>query len=395
MPYSRGVAAWRGVQPGFLRDLNERAVYRVVRDRAPITGAGIARATTLSKPTVSAVLRGLVDAGLVVVSEQRPVAGPRTWDEPVSAAALAVGVEVQRSSVRAVLTDLGGAELGRAVVDGDHRRADEVFAGIEAAVRALLPARRRSLLRSVVVGAPGVIDPQSGLLSNSGVVPALDGTRPAEHLTGRLRAPVSVLNDVDLAALGEQSVGFGQGLRHFAVVHIGEGMGAALVLDGQLFRGAHGGAGEIDDIPFRRLIASEPSVSPALDGLVGLAEREAVRFPGSVLVPPYTPDALFGAVAQGDGLAGAVLDRLAEWASWFVAALTAVIDPEAIVLAGPIGARPELAECLVGHLGPRRQAAPQIVVSTLGDGSVLAGAVAVASAEALARRLDDLGDRSA
>lgn len=389
------MAARRGVQPGFLRNLNERAVYLVVRESSPITGAAIARATTLSKPTVSTVLRGLVASGLVVESGQRPAAGPGTWYEPVSAAALAVGVEVQRTAVRAALTDLTGVELDRVVVDGAHRDADEVYASIEAAVAALVPTRRRRLLRSVVVGAPGIIDPQTGVLSNSGVVPALDGSCPADQLAARLGTPVGVVNDVDLAALGEQAIGCGRGVRHFAVVHIGEGMGAALVLDGNLYRGAHGGAGEIDDIPFRRLVASDPPISPALDGLVGLAERHAARFPDSVLHPPYTPAALFHAVAVGDPLAELVLDQLAEWASWFVAAVTAVIDPESIVLAGSIGARPELAERLVDSLHVRRPVAPQIVVSTLGDGSVLAGAIAVASAEALARRLDDLGARSA
>ncbi|MFM7687755.1 MAG: MarR family transcriptional regulator, partial [Actinomycetota bacterium] len=74
----RHMGVWQGAQPGFLRNLNERAVYRVVRENPTITGAGIARRTNLSKPTVSTVLRGLADAGLVAQSA-KPFAGPGVY----------------------------------------------------------------------------------------------------------------------------------------------------------------------------------------------------------------------------------------------------------------------------------------------------------------------------
>lgn len=387
------MGVWQGAQPGFLRNLNERAVYRVVRENPTITGAGIARRTNLSKPTVSTVLRGLADAGLVAQSA-KPFAGPGVYFEAVAAAALAVGVEVQRNAVRAVLTDLDGAELGRETVVGAHDTAESVFRGIAGAVDTLVGARRQ-LLRSVVVGTPGIIDPATGVLRNSGVVPALDGSSPAAELAALIGAEVTVVNDVDLAALGEQAVGGGRGVRHFAVVHIGEGLGAALVLNGQLYEGAHGGAGEIDDVPFRRLMRSTPSVSPALDGLVGLAEHHAPGFPDSLLRPPYTPDAVRGAAAQGDALALVVLGQLAEWTSWFVEALAAIVDPEVVVLAGPIGATEQLAAAVRTRLAEHAPNRPDIAVSSLGDESVLAGAIAVASERALSRRLDDLQSRSA
>jgi predicted NBD/HSP70 family sugar kinase len=161
------------------------------------------------------------------------------------------------------------------------------------------------------------------------------------------------------------------------------------VLNGQLYEGAHGGAGEIDDVPFRRLVRSATPVSPALDGLVGLAAALAPQHAGSTLAPPYTPDAVFDAFDRADPLAVAVVDRLAEWAAWFAAALTAVVDPEAIVLAGSIGAREPLARRVAEHLDRFAPTAPRLVVSALGDGSVLAGAVALASAQALVRRLDE------
>lgn len=386
------MAERHGVQPAFVRAVNERAVYRALREHSPATGAEIARLTRLSKPTVSAVLRSLAAAGLVAESDAPTPGGPGVFFEAVGAAGLAVGVEIRRRSVCAALTDLHGHELDRVVVDGRHASADEVFDHVEDAVRRLVAASSRPLLHSVVVGTPGVIHPRTGVLTNSGVVPALDGTVPGTLLAERLGTSVTVVNDVDLAALGEQAVGCGQGVRHFAVVHIGEGLGAALVLDGRLYEGAHGGAGEIDDIPFRRIVPSVPAVSPALDGLTALVASLAASHSRSGLSTTSTPADVFAAADGGDPLAATVIERLAEWASWFIAALSAVIDPEMIVLAGPIGAQPRLAAAVLRHLDaamPAGPAAPMIVVSSLGEGSVLAGAIAVASRNALEQRLGE------
>jgi len=383
--------------------MNERVVYRAVRELRPITRAEVARRTQLSKPTVSLALRSLQGAGLVVESELQTNHNGQSVGsgrlgvlyEPVAQAALAIGAELDVDVVRAALTDLDGNELDRCEVAHAAASPADVFGALATAVSTLVSARRRRRLRSIVVGSPGIIDRTTGVLSQSGALAVLDGSHPSSTLEAMLRVPVMVINDVDLAARGEQARGHGRSRTDFAVVSIGAGMGAALVLDGQVYQGARGGAGEIDDIPFRRLMRSPVPVSPALDGLVGLATVMAPRFRKTSLQAPYTADAVFAAFDSGDRLAIAVIDRLAEWTSWFSAAIVAVVDPELIVLAGPIGAREPLADRVRSHLAQMLPVAPEVAVSELGAGSVIAGAIAVASDHALQAALDERGGRSA
>ena len=386
---STSVVRALGAQPAHLRDINERVVYGTVRSRRPITRAEVARHTQLSKPTVSLALARLQEVGLVAeADDQRPRAGQHgrragVFYEPVSRAALAVGAELDADAVRAVLTDLDGNELDRTTVDFQADDADDVFAAVARAVASLAPRRHRRSVRAVVIGTPGIIDPTTGVLSHSGFLPALDGSQPATALTDRLGVPVTVVNDVDLAAVGEQTRGHGRGCDDFAVISIGTGMGAALVLNGQLYRGARGGAGELDDVPFRRVVRSTPPVSPALDGVSGLAKALARTHRSSELTPPYTAANVFAAHGRGDRLAVAVVERLGEWTSWFAASLAAIVDPELIVLTGSIGAHDSLADLVRNHLDEMLPSPPTIAVSSLGAESVLAGAVATASEQAL------------
>jgi predicted NBD/HSP70 family sugar kinase len=369
--------------------MNERVVFRTVRALRPVTRAEVARQTQLSKPTVSLALRSLEIAGLVMEAGHQPSGRWGVLYEPVADAALAIGAELDADAVRAVLTDLDGNELSRCSVGYAATSAQNVFAAVIAAVAELVTGRRRQLLRTVVVGAPGIIDRTSGVLTQSGVLPVLDGSVPAAILSSALGVPVSIVNDVDLAAIGEQVRGRGRGRSDFAVISIGAGMGAAMVLNGQLYLGSRGGAGEIDDIPFRHAVRSRPPVSPAIDGMTGLAAALAPRFRSTGLRPPYGVDAVFDALDHGDRLAVAVVDRLGEWTSWFAASLAAVVDPELIVLAGPIGAREPLAHRVRLGLADLLPVVPLVEVSELGAGSVLAGAAATASDRALQAALDE------
>jgi len=156
--------------------MNERVVYRTIRALRPVSRAEVARRTKLSKPTVSLALRSLEVAGLVVESSQQRSGRSGVLYEPVASAALAVGAELDADAVRAVLTDLDGNELARCSVGFDASSAAQVFAAVVEAVTKLVLTLRRRVLHTVVVGAPGIIDRTSGVLTQSGVIPMLDGS---------------------------------------------------------------------------------------------------------------------------------------------------------------------------------------------------------------------------
>jgi len=388
-------------QPTLLRDINERVVFDTIRALHPISRAEVARRTGLSKPTVSLAIRTLEASGLVadvgVESGRSGRAGVLV--SPVVDAALAVGVEIEVGRVRATIVDLDGQVLAEHGIAVTRRTADALFGSVVSCVDALAGAlgRPRSDIGAITVGSPGVIDPATGVLTQAGTLPELDGTTPADELAARLDCAVSVHNDVDLAALGEQAEGHGREADSFVVLWVGSGLGAALVLNGRLHVGYRGGAGEIFDVPFRRAIESSAlgsSAPPTTDagvfdaslaGTTALARHLAPSHPRTALEPPFDALAVLDAASTGDPLGVAVRDRLGRWVAWYAATVTAVIDPELVVLAGPLGSHDALRTAVTAELDYLLAVPPRIATSKLGDSAVLIGASSGACRDAADR----------
>jgi predicted NBD/HSP70 family sugar kinase len=242
-----------------------------------------------------------------------------------------------------------------------------------------------------------VIHPTTGVLTQAGTMPELDGSHPAAELTRRTGIAVTVFNDVDLAAIGEQSDGLGHDVEDFAVLWVGTGLGAALMLHGQLHRGHRGGAGEVFDVPFGTASAArggpdtiEPPIDASTVGTIALAEALAAQHPTTTLTPPFDAMSVLDAAALGDPLGIAVRDRLARWIAWYAAAVTAVVDPELIILAGSVGSHDSVRGPVATELASLLVEPPAVVSSKLSDLAVLAGATAdarnCATDRAFARR---------
>ena len=190
-------------------------------------------------------------------------------------------------------------------------------------------------------------------------------------------AHVIVENDVNLAALGEQTSGLGRGVRDFAAIEIGAGFGAGLVLDGNLHRGARGSAGELDYIPFSAAGAPAP-LDPSLGGLGRLA---AARGLGSDL------PSVFAAARAGDRKALTVVEAEARVLALHLAAIAAVIDVELIVLGGAVArAHGDLiVEPTRAFLAELVPIPPRVECSQLGEQAIVAGGIAVGARVALER----------
>src|SRR5256714_151699 len=130
-------------------------------------------------------------------------------------------------------------------------------------------------------------------------------------------------NDVNLAALGEQWLGVARGLGDFAFLSIGTGMGMGLVVGGELHRGHHGAAGEVD----YALAGIVEELDPSAEGLRSLAERLiAEGSQETTVAPPYDGRTLFAAARGGDSLARAVVDEEARRIAAHIAPVAAVTD---------------------------------------------------------------------
>jgi predicted NBD/HSP70 family sugar kinase len=233
-----------------------------------------------------------------------------------------------------------------------------------------------------VIGSPGFVDPRSGTIR---LAPNLAGWGHAgvlEALGEQLGPSFVVENDVKLATLGEQAHGQGKGIANFAFVSIGTGIGMGIVIEGRLYRGSRGAAGEIGYLPLGEPEADTvigvqrrgwlESVAAA-DGVVANARRLGIE-------EPVTAKQVFEAARRGERAALEVVHLQAERLARAVAAVTAVIDPELIILGGGIGGNGDL---LIKPMEKRlrtllRVPAPKIVVSALGDDAVVLGALATA-----------------
>jgi predicted NBD/HSP70 family sugar kinase len=367
----------RRATPPLLKRLNERAVLEAIRGGAPISRAEIARRTGISKPTVSLALRALVDGG--VVRETAPDPGRPHYGavffEPVPEAALVLALDIGTRFIRGALGDLVGNVRARHDV---HLPGSETASPLDAVVAlcdALIttagaPAER---IDSAVVGVPGVVAPTDSSVSLATNVPGIEGAEFAAGLRASLPMPVRLENDVNLAALGEQWRGVARGVEDFLFLSVGTGMGAGLVLRGELHRGRNGAAGELD----YAFVGLGPNVDPSAPAVSELTGELARRRDGTTLLPPYEPREIFAAARAGDVLARDVVREEARRIALHVMPVAAVADVELVVLGGGLGTNADL---LLGpirdHLAEHLPYPPRVEVSALGEAAVLTGALA-------------------
>jgi predicted NBD/HSP70 family sugar kinase len=362
--------------PPLLKRLNERTVLETIREGGPISRAEIARRAEISKPTVSLALKALLDASLVreaAPESGRPTYGARFF-EPVPEASLVLGLDLGARFLRTALCDLSGVVRARHDIELEAADADVVLESLRALVAGLVSTARLEgvPIDGGVLGVPGVVDHNGGAIRLVENVAGLDGRRFGQEVEEKLGMPVAVYNDINLAALGERWRGAARGVEEFAFVSVGTGLGAGLVLRGELHRGHHGAAGELDFVS----AGIGDGIDPCAAALSAVAEQTAAAR-STALAPPYRPPDIFAAAAAGDTVAREVVAEEARRIALHVVPVAAVSDVGLVVLGGGIGAnavlRDEVRRLLAGWL----PYPPRIEISSLGDAAVLTGALAL------------------
>jgi len=373
--------------PPLLKHLNERTVLEAIRSGAPISRAEISRRVGISKPTVSLALQTLVDAGLVREAVRGP-SGPSygaVFFEPIPEAAYVLGLDLGARFLRGALCDLAGEVRARQDVELRGADADGALLAIAALRESLVTAAALPVERidGVVLGVPGVIDAAgaSTLHLTSPNIPGLEGRAFGRELGGQLGIEVTLENDVNLAAVGERWAGVARGVDDFAFLSIGTGMGMGLVLGGELHRGNHGAAGEVD----WALAGLAEDVDPSAEGVAALAARIAPTEPAeTMLAPPYDAREIFAAARRGDQLGRTVVEEVARRIAANITPIAAVADPALVVLGGGLGANGDLLLAPVRRLlAEWIPYPPRVEISSLGEAAVLMGALAVGLRSAL------------
>lgn len=367
----------RAAIPPLLKDLNERTVYETIRAAAPISRAEISRRAGISKPTVSLALQALLGAGLVRETEPEP-GRPRygaVFFEPVAEAGLVLGLDLGARFLRGAICDLSGAIRARQDVELPNVEVATALAAITRLRTSLVEASglRGDLIEDAVVGVPGVVEP-SGKLSLATNVRGLEGRYFGAEIEELLGLPVTLDNDINLAARGEQWLGVARGVDDFVFLSVGTGLGAGLVLRGELHRGRNGAAGEVDLVAAGR----PEEIDPCAAAVTALTARLAADGLESTLTPPYDARTVFGAARAGDVLGRRVVAETARRIAVHVVSIAAVTDVALVVLGGGIGANGDLLlDPIRGLLAEWLPFPPRVEVSGLGEAAVLTGALAV------------------
>jgi predicted NBD/HSP70 family sugar kinase len=370
--------------PPLLKNLNERTVLETIRAGAPISRAEISRRAGISKPTVSMALESLLEAGLVREAAHDP-AGPSygaVFFEPVAEAALVLGLDLGARFLRGAICDLSGEVRARQDVESPARDGERVLDAIMGLRTTLVEASGLGdeLIDSVVIGVPGVVEAPAGSVTLAMNVPAVEGREFGRELEAHLSRPVTLENDVNLAAVGEQWAGIARGVDDFVFLSIGTGLGSGIVLRGEIHRGHNGAAGELD---YAR--AGRDDFDPCASALSELAARLAAERPTeTTLTPPYDARAVFAAARRGDNVAESVVAEEARRIALHIAPVAAVADVGLVVLGGGIGANADLLlEPVRRLLAEWLPYPPRVEVSSLGEAAVLTGALALGRRAAL------------
>ncbi|MET9483987.1 ROK family transcriptional regulator [Streptomyces sp. NPDC006638] len=375
--------------PSTARAINDRLALRLLQQEGPLTAGQLKTMTGLSRPSVADLVERLQGSGLVHVvgetGDRRRGPNARVYGIVADRAHLAA-LDVRTHSVSVVVADLLGATLAEATLPIGSDTASEP--AVEQAAALLERTAREAgavRLHSVGIGAPGLVDPVSGELRETSGLPAWHRLL-VTALHERLPATVLVENETNLAALAEQRLGAAQGQDTFVLLWLGHGVGAAVMLDGRLRRGASGGAGEIGflPVPGTSQLPSALACDGGFHSLAGaaavceLGERHGLTpEPG----PREVPAAAYVRAALAAGEKGEpFLVTLAERLAVGAAAVSAVLDPGRVVLAGEIGhaGGAALATRVEERLAAMTPLRTEVRAGTLGGAAVLRGALLTA-----------------
>lgn len=341
-----------------MKQSNQHLVLQLIRSQGPISRKAIAQISGLSPAAVSGITGELIDRGLVHEVGEAEVEGRVGRREVLlrlnAHAGYVVGVKLAVRAISCVLSDLDANVLYATETpleaDEQVRQVQEVIppgqmiqAAIQAVERLLSVARiDRTRLLGIGIGVNGIVDTEAGI------------SRTAPHfgwrdvpLGGPFAAhfgiPVLLENDARTLTIAEQWFGAGRGVDHFVTVVVGYGIGAGVVTNGQIYRGALGGAGEFGHIVLQldgpRCICGKQGCLEALAGeraiLRQVDEALAAGAPSSLAgVDDLSLESVARAANAGDVLARRVFGNAGRWLGVGIASLVNILNPQLLIING-------------------------------------------------------------
>jgi len=386
-----------GADDGSLEALRERNRLRVVdalRRSGTATRGDLARLTGLSRTTVASLVADLAARGLVVPPREAAETRPGARGRPPGllrldpSAGVALGIDFGHRHVRVAAADLASTVLAEAHaqldVDGDAGAALDTAADLVCRVLADSDIDRSRVV-AAGMGLPGPYDRRRRTVSSSSILPGWVGIDARAELAQRIEVEVEADNDANLGALGELTFGAARGLADVVYVKIATGIGAGLILDGSLRRGATGIAGELGHVQVN------------FDGVVcncgGRGCLQTLASTESLLAaaraahgPELTLAGLIELVNAGDFGSRRLVGEAGRAVGAVLADLCNHVNPEAIVVGGDLSGAGEpllagIREAIDRRALPGAAQAVTVMAGELGERAEVLGALTLVIAD--------------
>jgi glucokinase-like ROK family protein len=369
-----------------MREINRSAILEIIRRESPISRTAIAERLEVSLPTVMRIVDGLIEDGFVRLQGGTEWSGGRRRSllEFNADGHVILGVDMGGTKTYGALSNLWGNMIDEMNIARHSTQGDESYATLTTLIDTLLasPKLEGRPVRGIGVGAPGITLHKEGIVKWAYTLNWKDFPLKAK-LTERYHLPVTVDNDVNLAALGELWFGAGQNCQNMILIAIGTGIGAGIIINGALYRGSNEASGEIGNmLPSPEFLGKNYLDFGALESVAsgtGIAERarnllKSQRSPSEL--EGLVAEDVFDATSQGQKWAWNLINETVDYLAVTIANLAVSFDPDLIVLGGGVS---RSADLLVGPILKRMEGTiptlPKLVVSSLGLRAGVMGAI--------------------
>ena len=385
-----------------LRNANQRLLLRELYRNGPLSRAELARRTRLSRPSVSSIMRDLLDEGLVAEQGMGVSSGGKP---PILVAFLddarqIAAVDLSCNRLDGALTDLRGRFQARVSHPLDRRDGDAVLASLFAGLDQLLEQRRRPLL-GIGISTPGLVDTGTGMVHYAANL-RWRKLPLANLVQERYGVRTWVANDANMAAVGELGFGKGSSGDSLVLLQAGLGVGAGLVINGELYLGAGAAAGEIGFMGLPTCDEELGTRNGAANGWPGIVDLETLAGSQALLAQarrlaqeqgiqlPVNEQgvASLSAALALEAIRAPLAQHIAPYLGLVVAQIVNLLHPDWIILGGNLRRLDppllELVQEVVNQMTPAwLQEETAIVLSAGGDEITLKGAIALILSAAL------------
>ncbi len=381
-------------RPAVLRHTNALSILSLLRECGSCSRADLVRASGLSAPTVTNVVKDLLSENLIEPLGEGESSGGRPPDMIRFKAerGCVLGVEITAESISLLLADLNGNELDTLKIALTKRKKTPaaICGYIDNAMQSLLRKQKktRDQLLIMVVGVPAIANVEDGSVLS---ISTLEGWRavPLRAMLNKIAGCLVIVeNDTNLAAQGEHYCGAAQTEQDFVFISIGTNVGAGIVLGGKIHHGSQWSAGEIAYLRLPHIMRRQPTIHE-------FGELETVLTGSGILKSWQEKNGKFGSdgkgarkemdavgvldlARSGDAYAQKIVRQRAEIVSDIIINLSLILNPGLVLLGGEIGSHPMLISSVLKQLEGSEFAVTRIGTSALGTRATLWGGISLA-----------------